>query len=98
MTLALWLGVIVAALPILLVLLVWLPERVRWMRDASVAADLRDTGVDLRLFAHRAVANRSLRELRRATRDPGRALADGDFAVLAEIELRSLGLAVDDPR
>lgn len=98
MTLALWLGVLVAAFPILLVVFTWLPRRVRWVRDASVAADLRDTAVDLRLFAHRAAANRTLRELRSATPDPGRALAEGDHAVLAAVELRSLGLAVEEPR
>lgn len=98
MALALWVGVIVAAFPILLVVFTWLPRRVRWIRDASVAADLRDTAVDLRLFAHRAVANRSLRQLRSATSDPGRALADGEFRTLAAVELRSLGLEVEEPR
>lgn len=98
MALALWLGVIVAAFPILLVVATWLPRRVRWIRDATVAADLRDAAVDLRLFAHRAIANRSLRLLRSATADPGRALAEGDFEVLAAVELRSLGLAAEEPR
>lgn len=98
MTLALWLGIVVAVIPILLVVFTWLPRRVRWVRDATVAAGLRDAAVDLRLFAYRAVANRSLRQLRAATADPGRALAEGDFAVLAALELRSLGLAVEEPR
>lgn len=98
MTLALWLGIVVAAFPIMLVVFTWLPRRVRWLRDASVAADMRDGAVDLRLFAHRAVANRSLRTLRSATPDPGRALAREDFAALAAVELRSLGLAVEEPR
>lgn len=98
MALALWLGVVVAAFPILLVAFTWLPRRVRWIRDATVAADLRDTAVDLRLFAHRAVANRSLRQLRSATSDPGRALAVGDFRALAAVELRSLGLTAEEPR
>ncbi|MBW3560995.1 MAG: hypothetical protein KY437_00700 [Actinobacteria bacterium] len=97
MTLALWLGVIVATFPILLALAIWLPRRVRWIRDASAAADLRGTADGVTLFAHRAVANRSLRQLRSAAPAPGRALASGDHAPLAALELRSLGLAVDDP-
>ena len=98
MTLALWLGVIVATFPILLALALWLPGRVRWIRDASAAADIRGTADGLALFAHRAVANRSLRQLRSVSPAPGHALASGDHAPLAALELRSLGLAVDDPR
>lgn len=98
MSLALWLGLVVATFPILLAVALWLPRRVRWIRDASAAADLRGTSDGLVLFAHRAVANRSLRQLRAATDAPGHALARGDHAPLAALELRSLGLAVDDPR
>lgn len=97
MTLALWLGVIVATFPILLAVALWLPRRIRWIRDASAAADLRGSADGLTLFAHRAIANRSLRQLRSAAPAPGHALASGDHAPLAALELRSLGLAVDDP-
>ncbi|HEX3213509.1 MAG TPA: hypothetical protein VH016_13150, partial [Actinomycetota bacterium] len=61
--LALWLGVVVAAVPIVALLLVWLPRRVAWSREAGAASRLRLDGADLELFALRAVANRSLREL-----------------------------------
>jgi hypothetical protein len=90
--LALWLGVLVAAVPIVALLLVWLPRRVAWAREAGAASRLRRHGVDLELFALRAVANRSLRDLHRVTPDPAGALRAGDYEALADLELRALGL------
>jgi hypothetical protein len=90
--LALWLGVAVAAVPVVALLLVWLPHRVAWAREAGAASRLRLTGADLELFALRALANRPLRQLHRATPDPAGALRAGDHAALAELELRALGL------
>ena len=90
--LALWLGVLVAAVPIAALLVAWLPRRVGWMREAGAASRLRLAGADLELFAFRAVANRPLRELRRVTPDPAGALRSGDYEALADLELRSLGL------
>jgi hypothetical protein len=90
--LALWLGVLVAAVPIVVLLLTWLPRRVAWAREAGAASRLRLAGADLELFALRAVANRPLRQLRRATLDPAGALRAGDYEALADLELRSLGL------
>jgi hypothetical protein len=91
--LALWLGVLVAAVPIVaLLLLVWLPRRVAWAREAGAASRLRLDGADLELFALRAVANRSLRDLHRVTPDPAGALRAGEFEALADLELRALGL------
>ena len=69
--LALWLGVVVAAVPIAALLVAWLPRRVAWARRAGAAARLRLDGADLELFALRAVANRPLRQLHRVPR-PGR--------------------------
>ncbi len=92
--LALWLGVLFAAVPIMLVLLLWLPPRLRWAREAAAAALLRDGGADLHLFAFRAVANRPLRQLVRVARDPVGALAVGDYERLAALELHALGLRV----
>ena len=91
--LAWWLGVLLAAVPIVTVLLLWLPPRVRWAREAAAAARLRQGGADLHLFALRAVANRPLRQLRRVTDDPAGALAAGDYEGLAALELRALGLS-----
>jgi hypothetical protein len=90
--LALWLGILVAAVPVVALLVAWLPRRVGWMREAGAASRLRLAGADLELFAFRAVANRPLRELRRVTPDPAGALRSGDYEALADLELRSLGL------
>jgi hypothetical protein len=90
--LALWLGILVAAVPVAALLVAWLPRRVGWVREAGAASRLRLAGADLELFAFRAVANRPLRELRRVTPDPAGALRSGDYEALADLELRSLGL------
>jgi hypothetical protein len=96
--LALWLGVLVAAVPVAALLVMWLPGRVAWAREAGAASRLRMGGADLELFALRAVANRSLRELYRVTNDPAGALRSGDYAGLAALELRSLGLRTEPRR
>jgi hypothetical protein len=93
--LALWLGIVVAAVPIVALLLAWLPRRVTWAREAGAASRLRLDGADLELFAIRAVANRSLRELHRVTPDPAGALRAGEFEALADLELRALGLRAE---
>jgi hypothetical protein len=90
--LALWLGVVVAAVPIAALLVVWLPRRVAWAREAGAASRLRLAGAELELFALRAVANRPLRELHRVTPDPAGALRAGEYDALADLELRALGL------
>jgi hypothetical protein len=90
--LALWLGVVVAVVPIVALLLVWLPSRVSWAREAGAAGRLRMDGADLELFAIRAVANRPLRDLRRVTPDPAGDLRAGEYQALADLELRALGL------
>jgi hypothetical protein len=96
--LALWLGILVAAVPIAALLVTWLPRRVAWAREAGAASRLRLAGADLELFAFRAVANRPLRELRRVTPDPAGALRSGDYEALADLELRSLGLRAGSRR
>ena len=96
--LALWLGVLVAAVPIVILLLAWLPRRVAWAREAGAASRLRLAGADLELFALRAVANRPLRQLHRVTPDPAGALRGGDYEALADLELRALGLRVGGPK
>jgi hypothetical protein len=90
--LALWLGVVVAAVPVVALLLFWLPHRVAWAREAGAASRLRLDGADLELFAIRAVANRPLRQLHRASPDPAGDLRAGEYEALAELELRTLGL------
>jgi hypothetical protein len=90
--LALWLGVVVAVVPIVALLLVWLPSRVSWAREAGAASRLRMDGADLELFAIRAVANRPLRDLHRVSPDPAGDLRAGEYRALADLELRALGL------
>jgi hypothetical protein len=90
--LALWLGVAVAAVPVVALLLAWLPGRVSWAREATAASRLRLDRADLELFAIRAVANRPLRQLRRVSADPAGALRSGEYEALADLELRALGL------
>jgi hypothetical protein len=90
--LALWLGMVVAVVPIVALLLVWLPGRVSWAREAGAASRLRMDGADLELFAIRAVANRPLRDLHRVSPDPAGDLRAGEYQALADLELRALGL------
>ena len=90
--LALWLGIVVAAVPIAALLVTWLPRRVAWAREAGAASRLRLARAGPELFALRAVANRPLRQLHRVTPDPAGALRAGDYEALADLELRSLGL------
>ncbi|MFN2488175.1 MAG: hypothetical protein ABR529_00220 [Actinomycetota bacterium] len=90
--LALWLGVLLAVIPISLLLALYLPPRLRWVREATAARRLGLDLGDLELFALRAVATRPLSRLRRAAPDPLRALRAGDHAALAALELDELGL------
>ena len=96
-TLAIWLGVLLAVIPIGYVLMRYLPARLRWIREASAATRLRIDAEDLQLFAIRAVATRPLYELRRACPDPAGCLARGDYEPLAALELGALGLEVNHP-
>ncbi len=87
------LGLVVAVLPIVLMLLRWLPQRVSWVRTATAAANSRDQ-LDEDLLALRAVTHRPLCELQRIDPRPGVAYAGGDrtaVARLARLELDALG-------
>jgi hypothetical protein len=91
-TLAFWLALIIAVLPIGWALLRWLPTRLRWVREAAAARRVID---DVELFALRALTNRSLRELASLGPGPAAAWKSGDKTVLlalAELELSALGL------
>lgn len=93
LALALSLGLLV--FPLGLVLFVWLPLRVRWMRRAGAAATLRDAPAGRDLLALRALANQPLRKLARIDPDVAEAWRRGDDDVvdaLASLELRALGL------
>jgi hypothetical protein len=92
-TLAVWLGVVVAIVPISLLALMYVPGRVRWLREAHAARRLRAGARDLELFAMRAVATKPLGELHRVSKDPAGDLRAGRFEHLAALELRTLGLS-----
>ncbi|MDP9068568.1 MAG: hypothetical protein M3N53_09555 [Actinomycetota bacterium] len=92
--LALWLGTLLAVIPISYVAYKYLPDRLRWVREASAADSLRIDADDLHLFALRAVSRQPLYELKRVCADPAAALQNGDYEPLARLELASLGLKI----
>jgi len=89
------LGLVVAVLPIVLVLALWLPPRLRFARRAGAAQRFLAAGAGEDLLALRALASQPLSRLSRVSADP---LADwrrGDPAAvarLAALERRALGL------
>ncbi len=95
-SMAIWSGLLVALLPIIWLAARYVPARIRWVREATAAATMRIDADDLRLFAIRAIATQPLDALQRACPDPGAALAAGDYAPLAALELRRLGLPVPE--
>lgn len=93
--LALLLGLVVAAIPVLIALLGYVPLRVRFARRAGVARRFVDADADLELFALRAMANQPMHRLAKVSDDPVSAWRSGDRAVvraLATLELRDVGL------
>lgn len=96
---ALLLGVTVAAVPILLVVGVWLLVRARFVSRARAAHSILDSAADLDLFALRALATQPVRALARVSDDPANAWRRRDPQVvraLASLELGSLGLRAPD--
>ena len=94
--LAFWLQLVVAAIPILVVVAVYLPLRWRFVREATAGQRFIDDTADLDLFALRAMANQPLHRLARISPDPVRSWRDGDPDVvraLATLELRDSGLS-----
>ncbi|MDP9791586.1 hypothetical protein J2S43_000098 [Catenuloplanes nepalensis] len=83
------------AAPLGLVLLIWLPLRIRWMRRAGSAAAARGTIAGRDLLALRALTGQPVRRLAKLSPDVAGAWRRGDEATLdalAALELRSLGL------
>ncbi|GAA1857493.1 hypothetical protein [Myceligenerans crystallogenes] len=101
-TLALAVGIAVLLIPVLLVAVVHVPLRIRFVRRASAAARAVRTfssgeraELALELFALRALANQPVAKLAAISPDPIAAWRAGDEAVirrLAHLELRSLGV------
>lgn len=93
LALALSLGLLV--FPLGLVLFVWLPLRVRWIRRAGAAVSLRAAPAGRDLLALRALATQPLRKLTKIDPDVAQAWRRGDedaVAALAALELKGLGL------
>ena len=100
-TLAFWLALAVGAIPVLLLLAVYVPLRWRFVRQATAGQRFVDSGSDLELFALRAMANQPLHRLARITDDPVGAWRQGDpvlVPALALLELRDMGLVPPSPR
>ena len=94
-SLAQWLALAVALIPILVLLWFYLPQRIAFVRRATAGQQFLDSGADLDLFALRAMAHQPLHVLARVDPDPAGAWRRGDPAVidqLARLELRSTGL------
>lgn len=90
--LAVWLAVILAGIPVMWLLVRYLPRRVQWVREARAAGVLRSQASAQQLFALRALVNRPLAQLRKVEPDPAGAYVRGDYAALAALELSYLGL------
>lgn len=93
--LAWWLGVSLATIPILLLAVVHLPARWRFVREATAGARFIDAAEDLDLFALRALARQPMHVLGRISDDPSGAWRRRDPDVvrrLAELELGESGL------
>jgi len=93
--LALALAVLTAVLPILFVLLLWLPLRARWVRRATAASRVRRSPAGRDLLALRALATQPLSKLAKLGPDVAeswRRSDDSTVEALAALELKSLGL------
>jgi hypothetical protein len=89
-------GVCVGVLPAAMVLLLYLPARLRWKRYVgAIAAALRGAAGDPALeqyLARRAVDALPWDSLRAISPDPWRDIAHGECGALADAELERLGL------
>lgn len=95
-TLAFWLALAVAAIPVLVAAAVYLPHRWRFARAATAGQRFVDSGHDLDLFALRAMAHQPLHRLAPISDDPAGAWRARDADVvraLALLELAEVGLA-----
>ena len=84
---AFWLAVALIAVPVLFLLLTWLPLRLRFARRAGAAVKLRGNPD---LLALRALTTLSPRELAGFDEDPAVAWRAGDRDVVGDLALRHL--------
>lgn len=88
-------GVVIAVVPILLILLLWLLPRVRFARRATEAKNLLSSPGGADLLALRALSTHKLAELAEIAPDAASLWRAGDPATvarLAQLQLRSLGV------
>jgi hypothetical protein len=93
--LALVLALLLVAVPLALVLFLWLPARVKWIRRAGVAKSVRDQPAGRDLLALRALASQPLNRLTALGPDIAQSWRNGDESAvdaLAALELKDLGL------
>lgn len=93
-------GLITFAVPFLIVLAVWLPIRLRYVRNSAAAQRLVDSGEATDLLALRALTTQPIRKLRAISDDPVRAWRHRDpecLDRLAGLEIHRLGLRGSDP-
>jgi hypothetical protein len=93
--LATGLGIGVSALPIVIILLLWLVPRIRFIRRASTTKRSLRAGAGVELLALRALATQRLSSIARIDPDPMGAWRRGDQRVmreLAQLELRASGV------
>jgi hypothetical protein len=93
--LAVLVAVLVPLTPVAVVLVLWLPLRLRQARRAGAARTLLDAGADPQLFAMRALTTQPLQRLAAVSADPVGDWRRGDPQVtarLAALELEHLGL------
>jgi methyl-accepting chemotaxis protein len=89
------LGWLVFAIPVAIVLALWLPRRVAFVVSARAAQRFLDSSADLDLFALRALAHQPMHVLAEISDDPVAAWRGQDATViqkLADLELRRSGL------
>ncbi|RFA22813.1 hypothetical protein [Subtercola boreus] len=88
-------GLVVAGLPVLLILLVWLRPRLRFARHAASVRSLSATAAGLDLLALRALAGQKSAVVLAVGPDPVAGWRAGDplvVRILADLELRSAGV------
>ncbi len=93
--LALILGILIAVIPIVIVVGVWLALRIRFVRRATAAQKFIDADADLDLFALRAMARQPMHKLAAISDDPAGAWRRRERSTvrdLALLELRACGL------
>lgn len=89
------LGWLAFGIPVVLLLVIWLPVRVRFFLRARAARRFLDAEADLDLFALRAMVGQPMHVIARISDDPVAAWRRGDREVihaLAAVELRRSGL------